>query len=146
LNASTSKSDAELFVKLVQQYAATYRHPNLPAFNICEYSGDSIHDSVRYQDVLKPGVYALYDHEGTLIYIGESGNPSNRNWTHQSEAQKGGRRAAPRIDLVTVADAFERFSLEKFLQSRFPDYQGRWDAWVERERQHPLTQSSKPWP
>jgi hypothetical protein len=134
MSGSTSRPDAETLAELVHQYAATYRHPNLPPFTIYQCSAASIHDSTRCPDVLRPGVYAHYDHEGTLIYIGESGNPSTRNWEHERNALANKRRPPPRIDLITVAEPWERFSLETFLQCKFPNYQGRWDAWVERER------------
>ncbi len=122
----TSRPDAEIFAELVQQYAATCRHPNLPPFTSHQHNAESIHDSARYPEVLRPGVYAHYDHEGTLIYVGESGNPLNRNWKHHRDALAGGRRPPPRIDLITIAEPWERFSLEKFLQCKFLNYQGRW--------------------
>jgi len=141
LSSGTSKTDAEIFGELVQQYAATYRHPMLPPFTSRQHDTTSIHDSMRYPEVLRPGVYAHYDHEGTLIYIGESSSPSNRTWTHHQGVLAAKRRPPPRIDLITVTEPWERFSLEKFLQCKFPNYTGRWNAWAEREREHHLTQT-----
>lgn len=128
-----SKSDSDIFVELVQQYMKKYRHPDLPPFTSHSHDNASIHDSIRYPDVLRPGVYAQYDHDGTLIYIGESNNPSNRCSQHHRQAVASGRRPPPRIDLISVVEPWERFSLEKFLQCRFPNYRARWDAWTERE-------------
>ena len=133
MSNTLSKTDAELFAELVQQYAANYRHPEQPPFTIRHHDLDSIHDSTRYPEVSRTGVYAHYDHDGTLYYIGESRDPSGRTWTHQKEARVTNRRPPPRIDLITVPEVWERLSLEDFLQRKVPDYPGRWKAWAERE-------------
>ena len=139
MNSETSKNDAAIFDELVQQYATTYRHPDLPPFSSHQHDIVSIHDDVRYPEVLKPGVYALYDHEGTLFYIGESSSPSRRTYDHKRDACKNNQRPPQHIHLITVTEPWERFSLEQFLQSKFqskfPNFRGRWDEWVKREAQ-----------
>lgn len=137
-----SQTDAELFAELVQQYAATCRHPDLPPFAIRQHDATSIHDSVRYPEVLRPGVYARYDHTGALCNIGQTDTPSVRLRQHHRDALYINCRPSPRIDLVTVSESWEIFSLEKFLHAKFPDYGALWHAWVERERQHHLSQTA----
>ncbi len=130
MNSETSNADALIFDGLVRQYAATYRHSQLPPFTSQQYDVTSIHDIVKYSNVLLPGVYALYSEGGQLFYIGESSCPSKRIWEHERTARKNSRRPPQRIDLITVTESWERFSLERFLQNKFPDLKGRWDAWM----------------
>jgi hypothetical protein len=127
-------TDTELFAQLVGQYAAAYRPPDQPPLVIQQHDDTSIRDGATYPEVWLPGVYALYDHDGTLFYVGVSERPSDRAATHRGTARYHGARPAPRIDLVTVTEDRHRKFLEAFLQFMIPDYQGRWDAWKQREQ------------
>jgi hypothetical protein len=123
-------TDSDLFQSLVREYATRYHLSNI---NIYSHTDDSIHNSALHPEVILCGVYAHYDHDGTLINIGESNNVSRRTREHQRTARTKGCRPIQSFHLVIVEHPWERFSLEKYLHDKVPSFQGRWWDWVKRE-------------
>ena len=124
-----NSADSREVLRLVEEYCSTQRPLSLPQFTIHSHT----HESWRHAPCsAKPGCYALYAEDGSLIYIGKASQWAqirNRLRAHLDPIKDGvpeGHRwsgRAPRfVHIIEVGEPFEAPSLEEYLQARWRNY------------------------
>lgn len=126
-------SEPRLTAKLIEWYLADYRNPDLPRFTTYRHDRNSIFDWRQHPEVNRPAVYVHYDDEDRLFYIGSSWCPCQRHDGHFRYGVKAQYDRPARIDVIDVTYPWEINSLETFLQAEFPNYEGHYNAWKERQ-------------
>jgi hypothetical protein len=129
-------TDPELIAALIERFQTTCRHPSMRPLIIHQHNSNSLLDPTTHPEVSKPGVYVHYDDADRAFYIGSSGYPCGRNAVHFKRIDARAECDLPaRIDLIEVANPWEIFSLEMFLQWEIADggIDARWNAWKARQ-------------
>ena len=122
-------ADSSEIRRLVEDYCSTQRHPSLAKF--------IVHNTISINNLWKSnvfngfGCYIFYREDGSVKYIGMSGQISNRLASQLSRATQASpfwiQGPAYYVDIIEVTQPWEAPSLEVYLTQKIASLRSRPD-------------------